>query len=243
MSNLPGQLSVADSHPPARAAELTQGRSEPRCAHLLAETTLVTCVVIVAIRALAESSASGALWLAGPTALVTAALGATAVRRVQFPEIGLSIGRAKVALIVLCRTCLVIFPATFFCMWLASRQGLVLPLQPAVPQGVEWFSWLFYQFVYVAVAEEVFFRGYLQGNILRLVTAAKWDRQLRHRVSIVVSATCFAAAHVVVQGQIVSALTFLPGLVMAWLFIRTKSLLAPILFHGLANTCYYILTQ
>jgi membrane protease YdiL (CAAX protease family) len=32
--------------------------------------------------------------------------------------------------------------------------------------------------------------------------------------------------------------TFLPGLVLAWLFIRTRALLAPILFHGLANVSY-----
>ncbi|MCK4292599.1 MAG: CPBP family intramembrane metalloprotease [Planctomycetes bacterium] len=30
------------------------------------------------------------------------------------------------------------------------------------------------------------------------------------------------------------------ALVLAYLFVRTKSLLAPILFHGMANTCYAI---
>ena len=55
-----------------------------------------------------------------------------------------------------------------------------------------------------------------------------------------VCAACFVAAHVIIQGQIVSVLTFLPGLVLGWLFIRTKSLLAPILFHGLANVCYVV---
>jgi len=36
-------------------------------------------------------------------------------------------------------------------------------------------------------------------------------------------------------------MTFLPGRVLGWLFIRTKSLLAPVLFHGLANTCYCLM--
>ncbi len=31
-------------------------------------------------------------------------------------------------------------------------------------------------------------------------------------------------------------LTFLPGLVPGWLFIRAKSLLAPILFHSMGQT-------
>jgi len=27
-------------------------------------------------------------------------------------------------------------------------------------------------------------------------------------------------------------------LIFGWLFVKTKSLLAPVLFHGLANVCY-----
>jgi membrane protease YdiL (CAAX protease family) len=57
------------------------------------------------------------------------------------------------------------------------------------------------------------------------------------------SATCFAVAHVIVQGQVTSIVTFLPGVLMAWLFIRTRSLLAPILFHGLANATYGIMAM
>ena len=240
MSNSPGQLGVADSLPPAGSIGLSHGKIRQTHLPLLVETVLVTCAVIVAIRALAESPAFGALWLAAPAILVTAALGVTAIKKDRFVEIGLSTGRAKLALAVLCRTCVVIFPATFFGMWLLAHWGLTTPLRPALPETGQWLSWLFYQFMYVAVAEEVFFRGYLQSNILRLTTAAKWDRQLGQRVSIVLSAACFAAAHVIVQGQVVSALTFLPGLVMAWLFVRTRALLAPVLFHGIANVCYSI---
>ena len=57
-------------------------------------------------------------------------------------------------------------------------------------------------------------------------------------IAIVVSATCFALAHVIVQGRMVCLLTFFPGLLLAWLFVRTRTLLAPILFHGLANIAY-----
>ncbi len=120
--------------------------------------------------------------------------------------------------------------------------GLGLPLQPVPPTEQGWISWLFYQFMYVAVAEEVFFRGYVQSNILKLTNSDKDGRQrLGKWLSIVLSAACFAVAHIMVQGRIILLLTFLPGLVLGWLFIRTKSLLAPILFHGLANTCYCIM--
>ena len=48
-------------------------------------------------------------------------------------------------------------------------------------------------------------------------------------------AACFAVAHIIVQGRIILVLTFLPGLVPGWLFIRTKLLLAPILFHSMGQ--------
>jgi membrane protease YdiL (CAAX protease family) len=60
-------------------------------------------------------------------------------------------------------------------------------------------------------------------------------------IAIFVSAGCFALAHVVVQGQITAALTFVPGVILAWLFLRTGSLLAPILFHGVANVSYAVI--
>jgi membrane protease YdiL (CAAX protease family) len=132
-----------------------------------------------------------------------------------------------------------------------------------LPGGQNWACWLFYQFMYVAVAEEVFFRGYVQDNILRLISTVKLGQYglqqsptlqpVRRSVcevgsfgdgawiSITLSAACFAAAHIIIQGQIISVLTFLPGLILGWLFIRTRSLLAPILFHGLANICYFLM--
>lgn len=60
-------------------------------------------------------------------------------------------------------------------------------------------------------------------------------------VGIVLSAACFAIAHITVLWQIISVLTFLSCLIFGWLFIRTKSLLVPILSHGLANACYLVM--
>jgi membrane protease YdiL (CAAX protease family) len=98
--------------------------------------------------------------------------------------------------------------------------------------------------MYVAVAEEVFFRGYVQNNILRMTTNTAAARLGRCRwISIVLSAACFAAAHIIIQGQVISIVTFLPGLVIGWLFVRTRSLPAPILFHGLANAGYLAMAE
>ncbi len=82
----------------------------------------------------------------------------------------------------------------------------------------------------------------MQNNILRLTNPGKGSQyRLLKWLSIVLSAACFAVAHIIIQGKIISVVTFLPGLILGWLFIRTKSLLAPILYHGLANTFYYVL--
>ena len=107
----------------------------------------------------------------------------------------------------------------------------------------DWISWLVYQFLYVAVAEEVFFRGYVQANVARLLAQRRWPSEaMRRTLALLASAACFAAAHAIVQGRMISLVTFVPGLLLAWLFLRTRSLLAPILFHGLANVTYGIMT-
>ncbi|MHC4474216.1 MAG: CPBP family glutamic-type intramembrane protease [Planctomycetota bacterium] len=207
---------------------------------LLAETILVPIAAICSVRILVSGYVGGAHWFVTPAILISAALIPTVLRGNKFVHTGFGIEQIGATLSVVGRTCFLVFPAMLCGMWALKGCGFALPLRPA-PQGRPVLAWLFYQFMYVAVAEEIFFRGYLQGNILKLTAAAVQERtESRAWVSIVLSAACFAAAHVLIQGQIVSMVTFLPGLIFGWLFVRTKSLLAPILFHGLANTVYFV---
>ena len=238
-----GQLSIANSLPTVESAPLFTKGLKRFNIFLLTETALVTIVAILAIRLLATSSISRAAWFVSPAILVAAAITPTTIRRAEFPKIGLNIRQIGPTLLVVCRTCVVVFSALFAGLWLLKSFGLGLPLQPVQPKDQSWVSWLFYQFMYVAVVEEVFFRGYIQNNILKLTNPGK-DGQccLWKWLSIVLSAACFAVAHIIIQGRIILALTFLPGLICGWLFIRTRSLLAPILFHGLANTCYLVMS-
>jgi len=237
-----GQLSIVKSPPNAESVPLfTKGLKQFNI-FLLTETALVTIAAVLAIRLLATSSVSRAAWFVSPAILIAAALIPTAIRRAEFPKIGLNVRQICPTLLVVCPTCVFVFSALFAGSWLLKSFGLGLPLQPVQPKEQGWVSWLFYQFMYVAVAEEVFFRGYVQNNILRLTNPGK-DGQCRlgKWLSIVLSAACFAIAHIIIFGQTILALTFLPGLICGWLFIRTRSLLAPILFHGLANTCYLVM--
>ena len=242
MSYQSGQLSIVKLPPATESVPLFTKGLKRFNIFLLTETALVTIAAILAIRLLATSSISNAAWLVNPGILVVAALVPTAIRRAEFAEIGLNIRQIGLTLLVVCRTCVVVFSALFAGLWLLKSFGLGLPLQPVQPKEQSWISWLFYQFMYVAVTEEVFFRGYVQNNILKLTKPGKdGQRRLWKWLSILLSAACFAVAHIIIQGRIMLVLTFLPGLICGWLFIRTKSLLAPILFHGLANTCYCVM--
>jgi len=209
---------------------------------LLIETALAVIVAVSAIKLIGVSSAFGAVWLITPGILIFAALIPTALQKREFPRFGFNTRQIKDSLIMLGWTCAVLFPLTFCGLWILKSFGLKPPLVPVLSQGRDWVYWLFYQFMYVALSEEVFFRGYLQSNILRLTTPAMGKLPRLHQWTIIViSAACFTAAHIIIQGQIISVLIFLPGLVLGWLFIRTRSLLAPILFHGLANACYLVI--
>lgn len=248
MSHQSGHIITTDSMPTIESVLFSPDKTKQLSISLLIETSLVMIVAVLAIRLWIASSVAVPSWFVTPSILLIAALIPMAVRKAQFPGIGLDAERAKLTLLVVCRTCAIVFPALFLALWLLNACGLRPPLQPLPPQNQQWLRWVFYQFMYVSVAEEVFFRGYVLTNIQRLAArrapcggTMKCGPRLQNWISIVISAACFAVAHIIVQGQIISALIFLPGLILGWLFIRTRTLLAPILFHGLANTLYCIM--
>ena len=231
-------------HPACRcrygpSAPLFGIRSKQLNVSLLLETAAVTIATILAIKIFGISSIFKSTWFVAPGILIAAALVPTAIKRRDFVRIGFDKKQIRHSLVLLGWACIATFPVTFCGLWLMRYWGLELPLRSVMSPARGWFSWLLYQFMYIAVAEEIFFRGYVQNNILKTASAIIKERpRLLQWISIIISAACFAAAHVVIQGEIISALIFLPGLVLGWLFVRTRSLLAPILFHGLANVFY-----
>ena len=234
------QLSIANLLPSFGSAQISDKSLKRFNTSALIETALVTIGAILAVKLFHESSTTA--WLVVPGIWITAALVPAAIKRSEFAKIGFDIKQIRRTLLIVCQTSVVIFPALFCGLWLLNLFGLEFPLRPTPSSNQGLLSWLFYQFMYVAVAEEVFFRGYLQNNILRLTKTIQRKREkLQYWISIALSAAVFAVAHIIVQGQIVSVLTFLPGLIFGWLFIRSRTLLAPILFHGLANICYWIM--
>ncbi len=242
MARSSGQLGEADVLPADESAQFFGGGLKQLDKFLLVETVLVTAAVILAVKVLSGSSVSEAAWFVTPVILVVAAIVPVVIRKDEFARIGFSIKQIKLSLAVVGWTSVVVFPALFFGLWLLKFFKLGFPLRPVLPQGQDWVRWVIYQFMYVAVAEEVFFRGYLQANILKLTSTVAGGRGgLQQWSGVVLSAACFAVAHIIVQGRLISALTFLPGIILGWLFMRTRLLLAPILFHALANSCYFVM--
>jgi len=208
------------------------------------ETAALAVVTTAAVKITAVHGAADLRRLAIPALLVAGAALPTWIAGREFPPFGLDSRNLRRALRPVGCLCLCIFPLVFLGLWLLTSLHLPVPLRPVMADGQSWLAWLLYQFLYVAVAEEVFFRGYVQANIMRLLERAPRLSSLgQQRVAILLSAACFAVAHLVVQGQITSLLVFLPGLILAWLFAHTRSLLAPVLFHGLANAVYFALAM
>ncbi len=239
MGHLFDQLGVANLLVFCKRAKFFGSKSKYLDNSLLIETVLVAAVAVLAIKFLTTIQTFKAVWYVSPGILVAAALIPTAIKRRKFARIGFGVEQLRCSLVLIGWVCIFVFPALFAGLWLLKFFGLELPLRPVQPWGQGWAAWLFYQFLYVAVAEEVFFRGYVQANILRLTDAPNSSQSKLWKImSIMLSAACFAIAHAIVHGQVISFLTFLPGLILGWLFVQTRSLLAPILFHGLANTYY-----
>ena len=72
-------------------------------------------------------------------------------------------------------------------------------------------------------AEEIFFRGFLLGGLIGPLGGAR---------AAIASAAVFAVAHIVVGSMIP---LFITGLVLAWLYLRTKSIWPPLVAHSAQN--------
>lgn len=81
------------------------------------------------------------------------------------------------------------------------------------------------------VYEEIFYRGFLY----------RWFRtRMGKGWGLILSSAVFTAAHIPTYNTL--ALNFLSGLIFAWTYERTRSILPGILIHGLTNTIAVLLT-
>jgi membrane protease YdiL (CAAX protease family) len=106
-----------------------------------------------------------------------------------------------------------------------------------------WLEFSLWQLAMIALSEELFFRGFLQTEL-----NARWKARWRLLGADVgwawpVTAALFAIGHLATTPHPARLLVFFPGLLMGWLRERTGGLLAPIVFHGLANLLMELLVR
>lgn len=95
----------------------------------------------------------------------------------------------------------------------------------------------------VAFPEEYFYRGFLLPLIMNSKNLKKFTYKYKVVFAVIIQAVCFALGHFLIDGNPLRLAVFFPALVMGALYIKSKSLYAPIIFHGLANFISEILEK
>ena len=201
---------------------------------LVIETVLVYGIAITLIRILAAHVYALQWWMV-PAILLAAGLAPLFVTKRPLPLVNVNLKQLGVGVMLAGIACVVAFPLTYGALRFLASHGILVSMRSDVPEREMAVGWVFYQFFYVGVSEEVFFRGYIQANIQRILCKPFPCRQKSEIAAIIVSSCAFGAAHFIVFGHAGALLTVFPGLVLGWLYAKTHTLVAPIVFHGMAN--------
>lgn len=97
------------------------------------------------------------------------------------------------------------------------------------------------QLFVVALPEEFFYRGFLQGALLEAWPNRRFVFGLPVGRAIIATNLLFALGHLVGGFHPMRALTFFPGLIFSWIVYKRKNLLSAIIFHGACNILGQIL--
>ncbi len=172
-------------------------------------------------------------WLLIPFVLIFLPFMALKLRKKSFKNIGLYPLNTNTSFKYLFYVSLVFLPLAF--IFFFALNNLNLMHFPTISINNNVFSWISYQLFYVAVSEEIFFRGYLIRTFQNFLKSYRLNGRFNNYTCIFLSSLIFGIFHIFIAENAYSFLTFFPALIFGWLFIRTKSLVAPILFHGICN--------
>lgn len=118
-----------------------------------------------------------------------------------------------------------------FHIWQSASFGRELSW--AFPNG--FLEAIFVELAAVALAEELFFRGYLQERLETLFPARRRWLGAPFGRAIIWTSAVFAAAHFVGDYRVARLSTFFPSLLFGLLRARRGSLVAPIAYHAYCN--------
>jgi len=109
---------------------------------------------------------------------------------------------------------------------------------------IGWWLWLFItHFLAIALPEEVFFRGYMQGRLALLFKRRIKIFGVNCGPELVLASALFALIHLVSIPAPFRLAVFFPGLLFGWLKERTGSVLAPALLHAASNVVLAALNE
>ena len=87
----------------------------------------------------------------------------------------------------------------------------------------------------VALPEEAFFRGYVQGRLRAVMPTARKVFGVPFGAAHVLAAALFAAIHLAANPSPSRLLVFFPGLLFAWLAERNRNIIGATTHHALSN--------
>lgn len=149
---------------------------------------------------------------------------------------GLVPPRWKTAALDLALLAAVVLPVFLLGWFLFARHalgyGFVLRW-PKDPLGL-----VLWQFLGVALPEEVFFRGWLQGRLNQLMPPSHKLAGARVGPGLFIAAALFALAHLAATPGPVHLLVFFPGMMFGFFRERSRSVALPAVAHGLSNVVF-----
>lgn len=98
------------------------------------------------------------------------------------------------------------------------------------------------QLIVIALPEELFFRGYVQGRLEEALPPTRKLFGARVGWAWIIGAALFGLGHFLVTFEPQMLTRFFPGLVFGWMFARTRSILAGTIFHAACNLIMALLS-
>ena len=153
--------------------------------------------------------------------------------RTRPEEWGITLERFFLSMNMFLLFSLVFLPGYALLYWLYRNWWFHFPV--AITVSKDWVLSLAYHLLWVALPEEVFYRGYMQSRLNQAFP--KRVNLLSAHVGLgwVYTSLLFGLGHFVISLRPEALATFFPGLLFGWLRERTGSVLASTAFHALCN--------
>jgi membrane protease YdiL (CAAX protease family) len=131
-----------------------------------------------------------------------------------------------------------------FCYW-AWMSFLAFKDQSPLTISLSWPPQMIYlvitQIFAIALPEEIFYRGFMQGALLRIFPNRTFIFGAPVGLAVVLTNLGFALGHVLVSLSPIRMLTFFPGLIFSYLVYKNRSIVGATLYHAACNILGQIL--